>query len=463
MADVKTRFTGLLPRFLTSPRAAKAVADPHLKAALAEDARSGQAIAATARSVTVGIMVVMIPLLNRDPAAIFPLLLLLGLVATDLLRRRFARRGLGGRGYNTGRYEVLLLGFDLVLLLFLTVLPNPFTSDEMPAAVTYMTGKFTVFYILIALSTLTYSWRTIMLMGAMISVTWVGAALGLAAFGHHNAELAAAMQPILESHPRLKQYIDPNAVQISKRLQEIVGLLLVTGILTLKSWRSEQLVYRQAALAGERANLSRYFSPNMVEVLARRSGDVGAVRTAEVAVLFADIVGFTKLAEPLPPARVVEILRRYYGVIETAVFDHGGTLDKYLGDGVMATFGTPEPGPHDARGAVRAARQIVAGMDALNRAEPDPAMRAEVSVGVHFGLVTLGNVGPSRRLEFAVLGDVVNVASRLETATRALGCRIVCSDAVMARGGEKDGFVPHPDLALRGREAPIDVWTFGRA
>lgn len=455
--------SGLLPRLWQALRGTDVKANPHLRAALAEEAQAGQAIAATARSVTVGIMVVMMPLLNRDPAVFFPLILLLGLVATDLLRRRFARRGLGARGgRNLGKYELGLLAVDLVVLLFLTVLPNPFVSERMPSAVTYMTGKFAVFYILLALSTLTYSWRTIALMGVTISVTWLIAAIGIALFGQRNADLAAVVQPIFETYPRLANFIDPNAVQISQRLQEIVGFLLVTGILTLKSWRSEKLVYRQAELAEERANLSRYFSPNMVEMLANRRGDVGAVRTAEIAVLFADIVGFTKLAEALPPARVVDILRRYYGVIETAIFDNGGTLDKYLGDGVMATFGTPEQRPDDAARAVRAARQIVAAMETANAAEPDPAMRVSVSVGVHFGPVTLGDVGPSRRLEFAVLGDTVNVASRLESATRALGCRIICSDAVMQRAEPAtQGFTAHPGLQLRGRDAAIDVWVFG--
>jgi adenylate cyclase len=205
----------------------------------------------------------------------------------------------------------------------------------------------------------------------------------------------------------------------------------------------------------------------MVGVLAKRRDDgIGAVRTAEIAVLFADIVGFTKLAETLPPERTVEMLRKYSTMIEMAVFDHHGTLDKYLGDGVMATFGTPEPGPQDALNAVRAARQIVAGIDAVNAVEPNPVLRVRVSVGVHFGTVTLGTVGPARRLEFAVLGDTVNVASRLEAASRDLGCQIVCSNAVIRRAGADpavDAFANRPDLHLRGRNAAIDVWTYDSA
>jgi len=456
------------PRLLTRLRQAASLPDdPHLRAALAEEQRIGQRIAATARSATVVLLIVLVPVFNRDPVMVFSLALLGGLLATDLLRRRLARRGLGMRGSrNAGRFEVPLMAVDLILVLFLTVLPNPFTSEKMPSAISYLTGKFSIFYILLALAMLAYSWRTILTVGLMMSGTWLAAALVIAAIGHQNADIAAALQPVFAAYPRLQGLIDPNAVQMGQRLQEVVAFLIVATILALKSWRSEQLIVRQAQLAEERANLSRYFSPNMVDVLASRSHDIGRVQTVEIGVMFVDIVGFTKLAETLTPQATVDILRKYYAVIETAVFDNGGTLDKYLGDGVMATFGTPQPGPDDARGALRAARRIIAVTDTMNAALPATAARIGVSVGVHFGTVILGDVGPMRRLEFAVLGDTVNVASRLEAATRELGCRILCSDALMQRVGQDwsvAGFTPRSALTLRGRAMPIDVWTFGAA
>jgi len=446
-----------LPSMIGQLRAPQPPADPHLRAALAEERQIGQRIAAQARSVTVVILLVLLPVLSRDPGVVFSMALLLGLLATDLLRRRFVPR-------NTGRLEMSLLAVDLVLLLFLTVLPNPFLPDKMPGALTYNTGKFVVFYILLALSTLAYSWRQVLIMAGMIAATWLIGAGIIDAFGHRNAEIAAALQPVFDSYPRLQNLIDPNQVRLNQRFQEAIALLIVAALLGLKSWRSEKLILRQAELAAERANLSRYFSPNMVDLLATQSATVGAVRRAEVGVLFADIVGFTKLAETLPPEVTVDILRSYYAAIEAAIFEHGGTLDKYLGDGVMATFGTPEPGPDDAAHAVRAAKGIIAAISALNETEPDPTLRIAVSVGVHFGPVTLGDVGPARRLEFAVLGDTVNVASRLESATRGLGCQILCSDAVIRRSGidaGADGFALRPGLQLRGRAQNLDVWTFG--
>jgi adenylate cyclase len=266
--------------------------------------------------------------------------------------------------------------------------------------------------------------------------------------------------------------LDPNSAGIPHRVQEIVVFFIVAGILALKGWRSNQLLVRQAEVAAERANLSRYFPTNLVDLLASSAHDVGAVRSQKVAVLFADIVGFTKIAENNPPEKVMELLRRYHGVIEKAIFENGGTLDKYLGDGVMATFGTPETGPTDALNAFHAGWQIVLDMEQCNRecaARGDPEF--QVSVGVHYGTTIIGDIGPARRLEFAVVGDTVNVASRLEAATRQLRCRMAVSGDLMREIAVTHApgdltlaqFRLRRGVRLRGRNSPIDVWVGGQA
>jgi adenylate cyclase len=166
---------------------------------------------------------------------------------------------------------------------------------------------------------------------------------------------------------------------------------------------------------------------------------------------------------------VVATLRAFHGKLERAVFDHGGTLDKFLGDGVMATFGTPTVGPHDARNALAAARAAcaaIASWNAERAARGEPAI--QVSIGIHYGPVVLGDIGSERRMEFAVLGDVVNVAERLEGLTRRLGCQIVVSDDTVQAlrkesPGEVDallaGFGAAPAQELRGRAQPVAVWT----
>ena len=271
---------------------------------------------------------------------------------------------------------------------------------------------------------------------------------------------------IYENYPLLQEQLDPNSLQFNLRLQEAVVFIIVAATLALKGWRSNQLLLRQADIAAERANLSRYFSPNMVEVLASDKEDAGAVRSQKVAVLFADINGFTTIAESHSPEKVMELLREFHAILGNAIFAHHGTLDKYLGDGVMATFGTPFSGPDDALNALRAALQIVHDVDAHNaKNASDLAPKFRVCVGIHFGDVILGNIGPTSRLEFAVLGDTVNVAARLESATRQLACRIVASSALIDQirvAGADDiallTFKSRPALPLKGRLKTIDVW-----
>jgi adenylate cyclase len=243
----------------------------------------------------------------------------------------------------------------------------------------------------------------------------------------------------------------------------------MAGVLALVVWRSRRLVLRQIGVARERANLARYFAPTVVDQLAQLDEPLGTTRVQPVAVMFADIVGFSRFAEGSEPRRIVDTLRAFHGRLERAIFDHGGTLDKFLGDGVMATFGTPNVGSQDARNALASALAASAAMRAWNHeraAAGEPVI--QLSIGIHYGPVVLGDIGSERRLEFAVLGDVVNVAQRLEGLTRRLGCQIAISDAFVQTLREQSateadallaGFQPAAPQALRGREQSVQVWT----
>jgi adenylate cyclase len=191
--------------------------------------------------------------------------------------------------------------------------------------------------------------------------------------------------------------------------------------------------------------------------------------------MFIDIVGFTQFAARHTPEEVVTFLRDFHGRMEQAVFQHEGTLDKFLGDGLMATFGTPEPGPSDALNALNCAREMMRVMEEWNRQREQAGEEIiHLSIGVHYGDVVIGDVGSERRLEFAVLGDTVNVASRLEALTRPLGVHTVLSDdlvkAVNGAGSKTggtgiddvlNGFHCGESQQLRGRDAPVLVWMDG--
>jgi PAS domain S-box-containing protein len=218
----------------------------------------------------------------------------------------------------------------------------------------------------------------------------------------------------------------------------------------------------------KRANLARYFSPNMVSDLMQSGGRLTEARSQIVTVLFADIWSFSRVSARLSGNDVMSLLREYLGLVEKAVFAHGGTLDKFLGDGLMATFGTPEAGPRDAANALACARAMTEAVVRWNlRRQERKLQPLRLGIGLHHGEVVLGDIGSERRMEFAVLGDTVNVASRIQEMTRKLNIAILASDAVIgaakkAAGREAiQGFHNMGHQSLRGRGGTVRLW--GRA
>jgi len=457
-ADMPLSGAADIIRILRSRRVEEELAagqNPFLIEALRKEKLEGQRIAAWARTIALAASGVLIAFQNPTWSVLYFHAFLLVFIALGWAQLRYATVG-------RSRIELALILADLVLLAAVLTIPNPFAAVNFPTAMIYRFETFPYFFIILALATLAYSWRTILSIGVACALIWFVSVLGVALFGTTDPELGSKVTAAFAEMPGVRDLVDPNSVIWSIRAQEIVIFFLVSAILALRGQRSTDLLIRQAGIAAERANLSRYFPPSLVDELASASSDVGSVRSQEVAVLFADIVGFTELAEREKPETVIRILRSCHAVIEEAIFSNGGTLDKYLGDGVMATFGTPRVSPADCANALAAARAIVDGIAAGNAALAKSGLpQLRISVGVHFGPAIIGNIGSERRLEFATLGDTVNVASRLEAATRSLGCQIVASDAVVSRSerDRKGDYRSVPALSLRGRAAPIDVWV----
>jgi adenylate cyclase len=220
----------------------------------------------------------------------------------------------------------------------------------------------------------------------------------------------------------------------------------------------------------QRENLARYLPPSMVEELASRDSPFAADRTQHAAVVFIDIIGFTSLSERLSPADAMALLREFLALVERHVFAHDGMLDKFLGDGALAVFGVTGGEVGRARGALACARDLVGAVEewsARRTAAGQPPVR--IGIGVHYGLVLIGDIGGDRQVQFTVVGDTVNVASRLSHLTRTLSAAVVVSDPAMeaarAAGGagETADFVPLPEQAIRGRNRSLGVWVWSPA
>jgi adenylate cyclase len=207
-----------------------------------------------------------------------------------------------------------------------------------------------------------------------------------------------------------------------------------------------------------RERLQRYHSPAVVNRIFAEEHDIDApflAQERDVSVLFADIVGFTSLSEKLTPAQTAALLNLFFERMADAVFNNEGTLDKFIGDALMAVFGAPLDQPDHAARAVRTAQAMQRSLAELNNETAGPPLR--IRLGIHTGLARVGDIGSMRRREYTVLGDVVNTASRLESAVAKPG-QIIISAATRERLG--DAFSVHPLglVSLRGRAAPVEVF-----
>ena len=219
-----------------------------------------------------------------------------------------------------------------------------------------------------------------------------------------------------------------------------------------------------------RANLARYFSPKLVETLAAKDQPLGAVRRQNLAVIFADVVGFTRLSEALEPELVMELLRDIHGWMEKAIFQCDGSIEGYIGDAVLAIFGFPEAGAKDASNALSCAYELLIAAQVWNQARVKRGLSPiHIGIGLHYGPVVLGDVGTEEYVEFTVIGDTVNIASRLQQATRTLRCDLVVGqelvNAIKDENEREDTInllerlQPHGDLAIRGRKQAVGIWT----
>jgi class 3 adenylate cyclase len=180
-------------------------------------------------------------------------------------------------------------------------------------------------------------------------------------------------------------------------------------------------------------------------------------RAVDATVLVTDIRGFTAWAERRDPMEVLAFLNVVQGALAEAVRRHGGTVDKFMGDGMLAVFGAPEPLSDHAERALAAAREMTSVMDEVRARHPDAAVR--VGIGLHSGPLVVGCLGSGPRLEFTILGDTVNTASRLEALTKDQGVPLLASGELVGRVGAHHGLRPLGKVAIRGRQDGIEVFT----
>jgi adenylate cyclase len=260
--------------------------------------------------------------------------------------------------------------------------------------------------------------------------------------------------------------------------QEILGALYVDHLSLPGHFAAEDLEFltsfaHQAAIAVEnarlvrqledeavrRSHLLRFFPPSLVGPLMA-SPDLGREpKDHEVTVLFSDITGFTQMSSVMASREVVRLLNRYFPPMAEIVFRHGGTLEKYIGDALMAIWGAPVTADDDADHAVAAALEMVATLDRLNE-EWGLTPPLSVHIGLHSGPVTFGNIGSPEYVQFAAIGDTTNVASRV--CSVAQGGEVVISAATRTRLKTARPMEALPPTPVKGKAAPLELYRLVR-
>lgn len=302
---------------------------------------------------------------------------------------------------------------------------------EAPPSVYLKAPTFAHAFIMIALRALRFEVGLVLLAGASAMVGWA-LLIGWA--------LADPRTRITHS---FLDYATSPALLLGAELDKLVAFAAVTAITALAIARARQLLARAVAEQQAAMELSRFFAPDVARTIrsSAESVELGMAQTRHAAILMTDLRGFTPLAQTLSPAATLALLAEYQSRVVPIVQGHGGSIDKYLGDGILASFGATRDDPAYAAHALSAAEEILRATEAWRLERLDRGLPpVEVGLALASGPLVFGTTGHESRLEYTVIGEPVNLAAKLEKHTKVEGVRGLCPAELVARalgqGGE---------------------------
>ncbi|MCX6879468.1 MAG: adenylate/guanylate cyclase domain-containing protein [Verrucomicrobia bacterium] len=248
-----------------------------------------------------------------------------------------------------------------------------------------------------------------------------------------------------------------------KLFHMLAGTLLLSATAAICEYarsRRIEMVWTICREHLQRERLGRYFSPEVALVIEETADGATPTQLCEVTVLFSDLRDFTSLGETMDTSEIVALLNDYFEQMVGVVFDHGGTLDKYLGDGLMVYFGAPVVQNDHATRAVRCALAMQERLAEYNAAKASRAP-LRMGIGIHTGPAVVGSMGASHRREYTAIGDTVNVAARIERLCKPLNETILLSGDTRSRCGDVVAFRSVSECSIMGRSAPVQVYSPG--
>lgn len=385
--------------------------------------------------------------LSPKPAGANPMIapepwVLLGYVVFTLIRLALAYRR---RLPNWLLYVSVVADMTLLLFLIWTI----HLKYDQPASFYLKVPTLLYVFIFIALRTLRFEVRYVLIAGGVAALGWLLMVL-------YVISVEPADPMITRNYV---EYMTSNSVLLGAEFDKIISMLMVTAILAVAIARARRLLVDSVVESSTARELSK-FVPEEVARQAKAGEEqmqAGQGEVREATVLFTDIEGFTSISEAMTPTELITTLNEYFAVVTQPIIAHGGVINQFQGDAILATFNIPDSLPDHAAQAVRAALAI---QQALRDRHFGDGLALRSRIGINSGEVVGGLVGTGDRLGYTVHGDDVNLAARLESLNKDYGTRIIVSERTRElAGSDAFEFERLGTTNVRGRTAPVNIYT----
>ncbi|MYB33723.1 MAG: adenylate/guanylate cyclase domain-containing protein, partial [Gammaproteobacteria bacterium] len=319
---------------------------------------------------------------------------------------------------------------------------------EQPASFYLKAPTLIYLFIFISLRALRFEALYVVIAGIVAAVGWILMLL----YSVHESGMDGITRDYVE-------YLTSNSILIGAELDKVISILLVTGILAVGISRSQNLLKVSLKNAAAAQDLSKFVPDVIAEQIKEDSQqpDLSRTESGECSILFIDLESFTTISESMSPTHLLETLNEYFAVAAEPIHRHGGVINQFQGDAILASFNIPQKNPDHAREAIRSGLEILSRLKQVQF----HGFNLKARIGINTGNVTGGLVGITERVHYTVHGDDVNIAARLEQLNKQMGTRILVSEETMRHAKGSFEFIRVDEINLRGRSAPTMIYTIG--